>query len=106
MYFYFQGEPYLHPQFFELVNAAAQRNIYTVTSTNAHFLGKRKAEETVKSGLDRIIISIDGTTQETYSKYRIGGSLEKVLEGTKNLVEAKKTLPVSYTHLDVYKRQA
>lgn len=99
MYFYFQGEPYLHPQFFELVNAAAQRNIYTVTSTNAHFLGKRKAEETVKSGLDRIIISIDGTTQETYSKYRIGGSLEKVLEGTKNLVEAKKILQSKTPHI-------
>lgn len=99
MYFYFQGEPYLHPQFFELVNAAASRKIYTVTSTNAHFLGKRKAEETVKSGLDRIIISIDGTTQETYSKYRIGGSLKKVLEGTKNLVEAKNILQSKTPHI-------
>lgn len=62
LYFYFQGEPYLHPQFLELVKKASQKKIYTVTSTNAHFLTERKAMETVKSGLDRILISLDGVT--------------------------------------------
>lgn len=91
-YFYFQGEPYLHPNFHEMVQYAAAQNIYTVTSTNGHFLTKRKALETVKSGLDRILISIDGVTQETYEQYRKQGTLDKVLEGAKNLVEAKKEL--------------
>lgn len=99
LYFYFQGEPYLHPKFLELVKAAAARNIYTVTSTNAHFLTDRKARETVESGLDRIIISIDGTTQETYENYRIGGSLEKVKEGTRHLVKWKKELKSVTPHI-------
>jgi radical SAM protein with 4Fe4S-binding SPASM domain len=99
LYFYFQGEPYLHPKFLELVKAAAARNIYTVTSTNAHFLTDRKARETVESGLDRIIISIDGTTQETYENYRIGGSLEKVKEGTRHLVKWKKELKSATPHI-------
>lgn len=99
LYFYFQGEPYLHPKFLELVKAAAARNIYTVTSTNAHFLTERKARETVESGLDRIIISIDGTTQETYENYRIGGSLEKVKEGTRNLIKWKKELKSATPHI-------
>jgi len=34
--FYFQGEPYLHPSFTELVSYAASKNIYTATSPNAH----------------------------------------------------------------------
>lgn len=89
LYFYFQGEPYLHPRFLDLVRYAADRKIYTVTSTNAHFLTERKAKETVASGLDRILISIDGTTQDTYEQYRVGGSLAKVIEGTKNLVKAR-----------------
>ncbi|MFM7429463.1 MAG: radical SAM protein, partial [Flammeovirgaceae bacterium] len=76
--FYFQGEPYLHPQFLDLVAYASRKRIYTATSTNAHYLNDRNAKATVKSGLDRLIISIDGTTQETYESYRIGGSLEKV----------------------------
>ena len=89
---YFQGEPYLHPDFFALINKATSHNIYTATSTNAHYLTEESAIKTVKSGLDRIIISIDGTTQETYEQYRIGGNLKKVLEGTKNLIEAKRNL--------------
>jgi radical SAM protein with 4Fe4S-binding SPASM domain len=47
---------------------------------------------TVESGLDRLIISIDGTTQEVYQQYRKGGKLSKVIEGTKNIVAWKKKL--------------
>jgi radical SAM protein with 4Fe4S-binding SPASM domain len=90
--FYFQGEPYLHKDFLGMVQIASKNNIYTSTSTNAHYLSPEVAEQTVKSGLDRIIISIDGTTQETYEAYRIGGKLEKVIEGTRNLIAAKKRL--------------
>ncbi|MFN8276123.1 MAG: radical SAM/SPASM domain-containing protein [Chitinophagales bacterium] len=99
LYFYFQGEPYLHPRFLDLVKQAKARNIYTVTSTNAHFLTKRKAEETVQSGLDRILISIDGATQEVYEQYRVDGKLEKVLEGTRNLVAAKKAAGSATPHI-------
>jgi radical SAM protein with 4Fe4S-binding SPASM domain len=89
----------MHPKFLELVKYAVQKKIYTVTSTNAHFLTARKARETVESGLDRILISIDGTTQQTYEQYRIGGSLEKVLEGTKNLVKAKREMNSQTPHI-------
>ncbi len=99
LYLYFQGEPYMHPRFLELVKYASQKNIYTVTSTNAHFLTERKARETVESGLDRIIISIDGTTQQTYQQYRVGGSLGKVIEGTKNLVRARSELKSKTPHI-------
>jgi radical SAM protein with 4Fe4S-binding SPASM domain len=89
---YFQGEPYLHPLFFHMTEYAAKKKIYTATSTNAHFLTDHLAKKTVESGLDRIIISLDGLDQATYEKYRIGGSMEKVLEGTRNLVKWKKEL--------------
>jgi radical SAM protein with 4Fe4S-binding SPASM domain len=89
---YFQGEPYLHPQFLELVRTASKRKMYVTTSTNAHYLTEENARKTVESGLDRLIISIDGTTQETYKQYRVGGQIEKVLEGTRNIVAWKKKL--------------
>ncbi|MDX2001478.1 MAG: SPASM domain-containing protein [Chitinophagales bacterium] len=92
LYLYFQGEPYLHPRFLDLVRHASRQNIYTVTSTNAHYLNDANARKTVESGLDRIIISIDGTSQETYQAYRVGGNLEKVIEGTKRLLHWKKEL--------------
>jgi len=97
--FYFQGEPYLNPQFLEMVSYASQKKIYTATSTNAHYLDDEKAKLTVQSGLDRLIISIDGTTQETYEQYRVGGKLEKVIEGTKNILKWKKVLNSSRPHV-------
>ena len=90
--FYFQGEPYLNPDFLDMVKYASSKKIYTATSTNAHYLNDDNARRTIESGLDRLIISIDGTTQDVYEQYRVGGRLDKVLEGTKNIVKWKKEL--------------
>ena len=90
--FYFQGEPYLNPDFLKMVQYASLKGIYTATSTNAHYLDDENARKTVESGLDRLIISIDGTTQEVYQQYRVGGRLDKVLEGARNIVKWKKKL--------------
>jgi radical SAM protein with 4Fe4S-binding SPASM domain len=97
--FYFQGEPYLHPALLEMVKYASSRKIYTATSTNAHFLNEEAARETVESGLDRLIISIDGTTQDTYQSYRIGGKLDKVIEGTRNILKWKQELNSKTPHV-------
>ncbi|WP_435354429.1 SPASM domain-containing protein [Emticicia sp. SJ17W-69] len=97
--FYFQGEPYLHPKFLDLVKYASKKGIYTATSTNAHYLNSENAKKTVESGLDRMIISIDGTTQEVYEQYRVGGNLEKVIEGTKNIIHWKKELKSKTPHV-------
>jgi MoaA/NifB/PqqE/SkfB family radical SAM enzyme len=90
--FYFQGEPYLNPDFLDMVKYASSKKIYTATSTNAHYLNDDNARRTIESGLDRLIISIDGTTQDVYQQYRVGGKLAKVLEGTKNVVKWKKEM--------------
>ena len=82
-----------------MVRYASDRGIYTATSTNAHYLKDENAKRTVESGLDRMIISIDGTTQETYENYRIGGNLEKVIEGAKNVVKWKKELNSKTPHI-------
>jgi len=98
---YFQGEPFLNPKFLDMVNYASSKKIYTVTSTNAHHLTDDMAKRTVESGLNRIIISVDGTTQDVYERYRVGGNLSRVLEGTSNIVKWKKQLK-SRTPLTVF----
>lgn len=89
---YHQGEPYLHPRFNDFVAYAKSRGVYVNTSTNAHFFNHETAEAVVQSGLDSMIISLDGVTEEAYRHYRRGGSLRIVLEGIRNLVKAKKRL--------------
>ncbi len=89
---YLQGEPFINPKLFDMIKYASVNGIYTCTSTNGHFLSKKNAIQTVLSGLDRIIISIDGTTQEVYEQYRKGGDIQMVITSITNLVEAKRKL--------------
>lgn len=85
---YFQGEPLLHPELEHLIDTCRTRGVYSSTSTNAHHLTPERAKSLVAAGLNRLIISIDGASQETYSAYRVGGSLEAVLDGTRNAMDA------------------
>jgi radical SAM protein with 4Fe4S-binding SPASM domain len=87
--FYFQGEPLIHPNITDYIHTVHLNKIFTSLSTNAHFITAGMAEKLVLSGLDEIIISMDGTTQDTYEKYRIEGEINKVKEGISQLVEAK-----------------
>jgi len=50
------------------------------------------AEETIKSRLTHIYLSIDGATQKTYEKYRVGGCLSKVLENIELIVKKRSQL--------------
>ncbi len=97
--FYFQGEPYINPKFLDMVQYAHERGIYTITSTNGHFLSEENARKTIESGLDRLIISVDGATQTTYQSYRKEGKLDVVLQGARNMVTWRKKLGSSTPHL-------
>ena len=77
---YFQGEPFLNQNIFEMIHYAYKKNIYTIISTNAQLINKEIAKKIIESGLNKIIISIDGTDQQTYEKYRKGGSLQKAID--------------------------
>lgn len=96
---YFQGEPYLNPDFLSMVAYARAKGLYVITSTNGHFLDEESARRTVTSGLSRLIISIDGATQATYSAYRVGGDLERVKEGVRRVVAWKKRLGRAQPHV-------
>lgn len=100
--FYFQGEPLLNKLFPKMVRLAHERSILSSTSTNAQLINDETARAIVESGLDRIIISIDGATQETYQSYRVGGKLEKAKKAIELLVKWKKELK---SHLPIVEIQ-
>ena len=60
---YFQGEPFLHPQFIDFIRYAKSKGIFVASSTNGHFLSEANAKDIVQSKLDFLIISLDGVTQ-------------------------------------------
>lgn len=87
---YFQGEPFLHPRIFDMIKLAQQKRLYVSTSTNGHFLDQETCSKIIESGLDKLIISLDGVDQIAYESYRKGGDFDKVINGINNIVQAKK----------------
>ena len=98
--FFFQGEPLLNPQLPDMVKLAQNAGIYTIVSTNALAITPLLAERIMNAGLSRIIVSIDGLSEESYSAYRVGGSLHKALEGLIALRNAKDSIGSS-THIEL-----
>lgn len=88
-----QGEPFINRRLTDMVRLASARNVPTITSTNAHYIRTPEdAEDIVDSGLDELIVSLDGATPETYVKYRVGGNFDRVLRGVRLLVRARRDL--------------
>ncbi|MCU0645943.1 MAG: radical SAM protein [bacterium] len=88
-----QGEPLLHSDFIEFIRLAKQKRIYVTTSTNGHFFNdENSVTEFIESGIDTVIISLDGADPETYSSYRQGGNFQRVLQGIERLVSIRRKL--------------
>ncbi len=98
---YFQGEPLMHKQFPLFVKKLKERKIVTATSTNAHFLTERKSREIIEAGLDRLIVSLDGTDASTYQKYRRGGDFDKVTENISRFMKIRKELGAKAPYVEL-----
>lgn len=85
------GEPFLNPDIFDMIAYAKSKGIVLHSSTNGNVtFNEETADRLVDSGLDSLVFAIDGATQETYAKYRQGGSLDAVLSNLRSVVAAKK----------------
>lgn len=98
---YFQGEPLLDPHLGERIKRLADSGKRVIISTNAQLISIDKAEELVKCGLRKIIISLDGYNQETYEAYRKGGEIKNVTDGISFLAKAKKQLNKKFPVIEV-----
>jgi radical SAM protein with 4Fe4S-binding SPASM domain len=99
--FYNYGEPFLHKDFLGMVSEITQRGINCATHSNlnAYRFNDETAAEVVASGLHFLSASIDGATQESYSKYRVGGSFELAVSNLEKLEKTKKQLSSETPHL-------
>ncbi|MDP3990738.1 MAG: radical SAM protein [Candidatus Nealsonbacteria bacterium] len=87
------GEPMLHKDIYEIIEYAKRKKIFIRLSTNGHFFNnKENIKRLVSSGLDNLIVALDGASQETLSKYRVGANFEEIINGINGVVEEKKKL--------------
>jgi len=88
---YDQGEPLLHRDYAGLVQLAKAHRVCVTCSTNGILLADSSlADRLVASGLDNVIVSLDGLTPESYRAYRKGGELDLVRQGIRHLVDARR----------------
>ena len=88
---YDEGEPLLNPEIIAIIEYAHRANVGTVISTNFSMpLQEEDFTNLVGSGLDRIVIGMDGSTQEIYEQTRVKGNLERVISNTRKLISARK----------------
>ena len=87
---YFQGEPMLNPNWHKIAKFASQHKIYTLMSTNGTMLNKENCHKLIESKVDKLIVSVDGITQESNQKYRVGSNLESIILGIRQLAAMKK----------------
>lgn len=91
---YGSGEPLLFPEAFEMMRYAADKGIGVRISSNLSMrdFTDEQAEKVVTSGIEHLIVSCHGASQETYEKYMIGGNFERVTNNMRKLVAARKRL--------------
>ncbi len=87
---WFSNEPLLNPHLADMVNYAHKNNIYTVISTNAVLLDEKKSRQLLDSGLDEILLCLDGTHKESYEPFRRGADFDRVFQNIKKFCELKR----------------
>lgn len=90
-YFCNYGEPLLNLRTPQLIRLAKTYLMGTALSTSLS-VRKLDAEAYVESGLDFMVMSIDGATQPVYQQFRRNGDLGLVLSNIRKLVDAKRKL--------------
>jgi len=71
------GEPLLNRHLPEFIRLAKSYDIYVDLNTNLSLdLSDLQLSEFLQSGVDNVVISIDGFSQASYGTYRLGGSFE------------------------------
>ena len=83
------GEPLLARELPELIAIARRKRVATTVATNGNYPLKLN-QRIVESGLDNIVVAVDGATQETYEQYRVNGKLDVVTNNIKQLVKLRE----------------
>ncbi|RMI06591.1 MAG: radical SAM protein [Calditrichaeota bacterium] len=99
---YFQGESFMNPDIIRMIEYAYSRKMFTVISTNGTRLANPQfARELAASPLGRLILSVDGATEETYRIYRQAGKFDRVIRGIRQFIQARRQLGKKFPLTDL-----
>lgn len=98
---YSWGEPLLHNDLYRMIAYATERNIGTEISSHLNVFEDTDAEKLVESGLELLVVSMDGADPATYTRYRVKGDFEKACNNITAIVKAKRKLGRKYPVVEI-----
>ncbi len=95
------GEIFLNPDLIEIMAYAHKKGVALEAAMGVNFntVSEDQMQALVKYEFRFLSLSIDGASQESYSKYRIGGDFDRVIANVKRLQDLKKERGVIYPKL-------
>jgi MoaA/NifB/PqqE/SkfB family radical SAM enzyme len=93
------GEPFLNKDILKIIEYTKKNKVGVLLSTNLNYMTDEIIDSIIKLKLDKIVISLDGVSQETYGAYRKGGDFNKVMENLKKIIKRKKELNSKYPRI-------
>ncbi|MHB8154891.1 MAG: radical SAM/SPASM domain-containing protein [Candidatus Omnitrophota bacterium] len=85
------GEPLLNKNLFSMVEYAKTKDIFVAVSSNLSLLDQEASRRVVSSGLDYLIVSCDGATEQTYNLCHGRNYFKKVINNIETLIREKKS---------------
>lgn len=93
------GEPFLNPDIYKMIDYARRNNVGTLLSANFTTCDETDIQKIIESGLNEIWISIDGTTEETYLRYQVGGDFARAMENMRLIVIRRNEMRSKYPRI-------
>ncbi|TDJ54294.1 MAG: radical SAM protein [Ignavibacteria bacterium] len=98
---FFQGEPFINKNLYDMINYARKKNMYVSISTNGHFINEDNVDTVLMNAPDKIIYSIDGLDEKSYQNYRVGGTFEQADAGLRALLNKKKEINQRHPYVEL-----
>lgn len=99
---YYLGDPLMHPHLEEICDATREAGLNSHVSTNFSFdLPDERLRALLASGLTHLTVCVDGLSQATYGRTRVGGRIDRVLDNLDRLMRLRRESGATYPRVEV-----
>ncbi len=89
VYMHNWGESLINKEVYRMIAYAQEHNVGTNLSSNLVILDSEDIDNLLDCGLEYLVVSLDGTTPESYEQYRIRGDYDRVMENLRELIRRR-----------------
>jgi len=87
-----EGSSLLNPDFLRMVREVKRRGIYVDFTHDFFRLSEAAMRALISMNVERIFLSMDAATKETYESIRVGAAFDQVVANVKRFVELKREM--------------